>query len=121
MGGGRAPWEAYGVFGGGRLIDEFHQHGLDRLPLALHHDTSSAATGSGSPATPNASASSLSGVWGARSPRPHYPLWAAREPAALSGPPSHALTIPCEPFAVGGRSLRAFCVVWFGRLTGRAV
>jgi hypothetical protein len=62
------------------------------------------------PAMPKADASSSSGTWGTRSPRPHNPVWAAPERAALPAPPPHALTIPGERCAVGGSSLRAFSV-----------
>ena len=103
-------WEVHGVFGDGRLIDEFRQPALARLQLLAPHAPQAAATASGSPATPNASASSSSGTWGTRSPRPHNPVWAAREPAALPTAPSHALTVPGEPCAVGESSLRAFSV-----------
>jgi hypothetical protein len=81
-----------------------------RLQLPPPQTPSSAATASESPATPNASASSWSGTWGTRSPRPHNPVWAAPEPAALAAPTSHALTVPGEPCAVGESSLRAFSV-----------
>jgi hypothetical protein len=66
--GGQFNWvrsrhgDVYGVLGGGRLINEFRQGTLARLQLP-HHRPSSAATVSVSPATPNASASSLSGSW----------------------------------------------------------
>jgi hypothetical protein len=109
-GAGRAP------LGGARRLRRRPPH--RRVPPAPSPDCSccrpttpsSAATASGSPATPNASASSSSGTWGTRSPRPHNPVWAAPDPAALPTPPSHALTVPGEPCAVGESSLRAFSV-----------
>ena len=101
-------WEVHGVFGDGRLIDEFRQRASPDCSYCRPATPSSAATASVSPATPNASASSSSGTWGTRSPTPHNPVWAAPEPAALATPPSHALTVPGEPCAVGESSLRAF-------------
>ena len=83
------------------------QRALARPQLLPPHDPQFRAA-RGSPATPNASASSSSGTWGTRSPRPHDSVWAAPEPAALPTPPSHALTVPGEPCAVGESSLRAF-------------
>jgi hypothetical protein len=71
LGPGRAP------LGGARRLRRRPPH--RRVPPAPSPDCSccrptthsSAATASGSPATPNASASSSSGTWGTRSPRPH--------------------------------------------------
>ena len=101
----------HGVFGDGRLIDEFRQRALARLQLLPPHDPQFRRNRERVARDAERERLILEWDLGYESPRPHNPVWAAPEPAALpTPPPSHALTVPGEPCAVGESSLRAFSV-----------
>jgi hypothetical protein len=101
-------WEVHGVFGGGRLIDEFRQRALARLQLLPPHDSQFRRNREG--VARDAERERLIVEWdlGYEEPETAQPGLGGSRAAALPASPSHALPVPGEPCAVGERWLRAF-------------